>query len=250
MSKTALCVGINSYPGATLQGCVNDADDWGKLLTGRGYDVHRMVDGDATMKNIRDELKLMVGSLRYRDRFVFQYSGHGTYATDKNGDEPDQQDEAICPVDCFSVGMFYDDEIGAILQSRAFGARILQISDSCFSGSVSRFAGVRPNPMGKIKFLPPHTMPYRPKQSTPRGLTLRSNLLMSGCTDEEYSYDAWFGSRPNGAFTRAAIDMLMHSPGSYRSWHTQIMSRLPSEAYPQTPVLEGSYYKKSWAPLS
>ena len=37
MTKKALCIGINDYPGTQndLNGCVNDARDWAAALTGR-----------------------------------------------------------------------------------------------------------------------------------------------------------------------------------------------------------------------
>ena len=39
--KTALCIGINNYPGTQndLNGCVNDANDWTAELKARGYTV-------------------------------------------------------------------------------------------------------------------------------------------------------------------------------------------------------------------
>ena len=41
MSKRALCMGINNYPGThmDLSGCVNDARDWAAELTVRGSAV-------------------------------------------------------------------------------------------------------------------------------------------------------------------------------------------------------------------
>jgi hypothetical protein len=34
MAKTALCIGINDYPGTAndLSGCINDAQDWANTL--------------------------------------------------------------------------------------------------------------------------------------------------------------------------------------------------------------------------
>ena len=44
MSKKALCIGINDYPGtdSDLSGCVNDANDWAAELGGRGFAVSRV----------------------------------------------------------------------------------------------------------------------------------------------------------------------------------------------------------------
>lgn len=246
MTKYALCVGINEYPNAPLSGCVNDAHDWGAALTARGFLVEYLLDGAATMQGIKERVNNLVTRAKWGDRIVWQYSGHGTYRPDDNGDEPDKQDEAICPVDYDRVGMLYDDEIGAILGRARYGVRVLQISDSCFSGSVSRFAGL---PTRNIpRFIPPHRMPFRAK---PRDLVAgRPHLLMSGATDTEYAWDAWFGTRPNGAFTRAALDTLAHAPKTYQNWQAMIRTQLPSEEYPQTPLLEGSWYRRHWATLA
>jgi len=72
-------------------------------------------------------------------------------------------------------------------------------------------------------------------------------VLLSGCKDEEYSYDAWFNGRPNGAFTYAALQTLKSLPDSatYRDWHRDIRNILPHVNYPQTPQLSGSWRQRS-----
>jgi hypothetical protein len=252
MKKIALCVGINAYPpGSTLAGCVNDAKDWAEVLSNRGFDVHTMLDGEATLRNLHDTLKMCLSSLNYGDRFVFQYSGHGTWDHDSSGDEPDGRDEAICPVDCFDVGMLYDDQIALLFSSRRYGSRAVQISDSCHSGSVSRFLDLQNVPLTKQpRFLPPEMLPRRTHPAVKRPLFAKGHLLLAGCGDLEYSYDAWFGNRPNGAFTRAAIDALGQSPSTYNAWHKLIRAELPSPSYPQSPVIDGSYYRKRQAALA
>jgi metacaspase-1 len=65
-------------------------------------------------------------------------------------------------------------------------------------------------------------------------------LLAAGCKDPEYSYDASFNGRPNGAFTRVAIDALRKNPATPKAWMTDIRTKLPTEIYPQTPSLYGS----------
>jgi hypothetical protein len=253
-NRYALIVGINAYPpGNTLSGCVNDAYDMQKVLSEKDYQVTRLIDGQATLGNIVRELKDLVSRARYGDRIVFTYSGHGTWAKDASGDEPDRRDEAICPVDCFDNGMLFDDEIGSILGERKFGVRALQFSDSCFSGSVSRFAGVGATvPGAKAKFLPAELIAPRTRTVQKRLFT-RPHLLMSGCTDQEYSYDAWYGTpaRANGAFTRTAIDVLnRHNPRTYQDWHHLIRQILPNDDYPQSPVLEGSASRARWGVLT
>jgi hypothetical protein len=256
VNKNALCIGINKYPGnAALSGCVNDANDWADVLIERGFNVEMMLDEQATLSNIVARLHALMSGSRYRDRLVVTYSGHGTYGHDESGDEGDKRDEAICPVDCFHSGMLYDDEIKNIMSARAYGSRLTFISDSCFSGSVNRFAGFehqRRFTDARAKFLPAQAMPYRKKAITRpiKKLAGTPALLLSGCDDTQFSYDAWFGPRPNGAFSRVAIDALKEfKPSTMKQWHRLIRETLPNNEFPQSPELEGSAYRKTWSPL-
>ena len=56
MTKRALCVGINDYPGtgSDLSGCVNDAKDWTEVLNARGYEVTTLLDGQAKRQALVD----------------------------------------------------------------------------------------------------------------------------------------------------------------------------------------------------
>jgi len=72
-------------------------------------------------------------------------------------------------------------------------------------------------------------------------------VLLSGCKDEEYSYDACFNGRANGAFTYTALQTLRDLPGhaTYSDWHREIRKILPSADYPQTPQLVGSWQQRT-----
>jgi hypothetical protein len=76
-------------------------------------------------------------------------------------------------------------------------------------------------------------------------------LLISGCADTEFSYDASFAGRPNGAFTRVALDALSKLGGdaTYADWHTAIRATLPSADYPQTPQLMATRHQRRWRVL-
>ena len=75
---------------------------------------------------------------------------------------------------------------------------------------------------------------------------------MAGCQDTEYSYDAYFQGRPNGAFSFVALRALEKLPGSatYRKWFEAIRKGLPSQQYPQSPNLFGSSSMKGWKVFS
>jgi hypothetical protein len=66
-------------------------------------------------------------------------------------------------------------------------------------------------------------------------------ILVSGCSDREYSYDAEIDGRYNGAMSAMAIRVIRQNPGqTYREFHTRLRQLLPSSDFPQSPQLEGS----------
>jgi len=136
--KRAICIGINNYPGIfnDLKGCVNDAKDWSTLLQGFGFETSLMLDSQATRTNIKAALQNLVEVTGAGDVAVFTYSGHGTQVADPGSDEGDTYDEAICAYD----GNIIDDELRVFLDGLHPQATLVVISDSCFSGSVTRLA--------------------------------------------------------------------------------------------------------------
>ena len=132
------------------------------------------------------------------------------------------------------------------------------ISDSCHSarcpvraghpgrrgqGAVPA-AGRLPGPGGG----PPCARGCRGSPGRPR----HAALLLSGCQDLEYSYDAHFDGRPNGAFTYVALKTLRELPAgaTYREWSAAVARSLPSQDYPQTPGLDGSSTQRRWTVLT
>jgi len=262
VTKTALCIGINDYPGTgnDLAGCVNDARDWADALTERFFETEIMLDAQATGDAIRDGIRRKLGGAATGDVVVITYSGHGTWVPDDDGDEPDHRDEALCPFDIFTAGPLLDDELYDLFSERERGVRVVLISDSCHSGSVNQLAPSLHPDAGRVRFLPPSAFlsPDRARVAArmPRiaatGRPRYASLLMSGCQDLEYSYDAHFGDRPNGAFTYVAVDTLreLKSEATYAEWMADIAKRLPSQDYPQTPGLSGSRAQRKWTALS
>ena len=265
--KLALCIGINDYPGtgSDLSGCINDANDWAKALSQKGFTVKKLLNKEATGKNIRDAIKTMIDGAVKGDSIFFQYSGHGTYIPDKDGDESDGTDECLCPYDLYTKGPVTDDELNDLFTSKKNGVKLVLFSDSCHSGTVTRFAAIttpptttgKNAPVRKVKFLPPaNFLPQKElnklgmirtfRRSSPPGRY--GSLLMAGCQDTEYSYDAFFQNRPNGAFTFVALVTLKHlkPTATYQDWYKAIHKVLPSQQYPQSPNLYGSSTMKKW----
>jgi hypothetical protein len=259
MARKALCIGINDYPGTgnDLAGCVNDAHDWASVLESRGFAVRAMLDRDATKANIVAALQRLIGEASAGDSIVVTYSGHGTFVPDEAGDEPDARDEALCPYDIDQGNVLLDDEIHALFSRRAANVRIVLISDSCHSGSVIRWAPPdRSSGAPLPRFLPPATWMREsalPRDAQGRVLTRMpagskavafaagGDLLMAGCMDSEFSYDARFAGRANGAFTYYALKTLpaLAQNATYADWYAAIRRYLPGASYPQTPQLVG-----------
>lgn len=263
-SKRSLHIGINDYPGTNsdLSGCVNDANDWEDTMAGRGFETTSLLDGDAIKDNMVEAIEKIVKDTGRDDIAVITYSGHGTWVPDEDGDEPDGRDEALCPHDITQGRLLTDDELYEIFSERKRGARIILISDSCHSGTVARASRLMPGAeddpwnFQKIRFLAPE---YYMKDDTEqlrrarqvenirsRGKIRAACVLLAGCKDDEYSYDAWFNGRANGAFTYAALQTLKNLPekASYRDWYDEIRKILPHVNYPQTPQLSGSYRQR------
>jgi len=68
------------------------------------------------------------------DILFLSYSGHGASIPDESGDEEDGKDESWCLFD----GYLLDDELYALWTSFEEGVRIMVISDSCHSGTVTK----------------------------------------------------------------------------------------------------------------
>jgi metacaspase-1 len=271
MAKYALCIGINDYPGtgSDLAGCVNDAQDWAKMFQQRGFAVSTLFDGKATGRSMRAAIAGTIAKAKSGDVVAIHYSGHGTFVDGLDGDEPDGTDECLCPHDIKANGPLKDDELQQLYGARADGVKLVMFSDSCHSGSVAKFAPIttpptmlgKAAPVRKVRFLPPQAyMSARDSAKLGRKRAMRSSsppgrneaLLMSGCQDVEYSYDAWFQGRPNGAFTFVALRELAKLNGSatYAGWHVKIRKALPSQQYPQSPNLYGPSSMRDWRILA
>src|SRR5262245_28802436 len=140
--KRALCVGINDYPvrDTDLKGCVNDAKAWAALLHDHfefaTEDITILLDEQATRDAILGALDALLASAKDGDILVFTNSSHGTYVFDEDGDET-RYDEAICPWD-MKEHLIVDDELRERFHALPDGVHLTVISDSCFSGTVTR----------------------------------------------------------------------------------------------------------------
>lgn len=265
MAKRALCVGINDYPydGSDLNGCVNDANAWAQLLVDHydfsKPDVSLLINAEATKADILAGLQELVACASAGDVLVFTNSSHGTYIADTGGDEP-KYDEALCPYDCADA-LLVDDELRELFAGLPSGVHLTVISDSCFSGTVTRVAlgdaipGLRPPDDRRVRFLSPALRGARILQNPWKATDKRKELypesqmkeiLLTGSSDKEYSYDAFLGSAYHGVMSHFALQAIRAADYAitYQQLHDRLAYLVEDAGYPQHPQLEGSLENK------
>jgi metacaspase-1 len=256
--KRALCVGINDYPydGNDLNGCVNDAKAWATLLVDHfdfpRDDVRVLLDKKATKKATMAALKDLLAGARSGDVLVFTNSSHGSYKADKDRDE-ERYDELLCPYD-IDRNDISDDELWALFSAVPEGVRLSVVLDNCHSGTATRAAvgdilpGMRTPDDRRVRFLNPalrglpvleNPWKARPRRVIKRPESKMREVLLAGCTDKEYSYDAMIDGTYHGALTCYALRAIRKAQYdlTWAQLHQQVLHLI--EDYPQHPQLEG-----------
>lgn len=222
--RVALCVGIDTYPTAPLNACVNDAHAWADTLARLGFETPRMLlNQQATRSAIVHELAALVGNSRAGDVIVFQYAGHGTQVPDLDGDEKGGdtpgEDEALCPYDFASGELVVDDDMREIFARLPDGVNLTCFFDCCHSGTVTRFAvGGRqalPAPGKRARFIRADRQVIERYVARRQAMTSRSaagsggidtmrEVVFSACLSSEVALE----SGDHGDFTRCAMEVL------------------------------------------
>jgi hypothetical protein len=253
-SRRALCVGINLYPlgggASNLKGCVNDSNAWANLFAARfGFsreDIKLLLDSEATRKNILEALRDLVARSKSGDLIVFQNSSHGSYVADTTGDE-ETYDEILCPYD-ITDNHILDDELRDIVAELPKGVRMSVILDNCFSGTGTRVAPIPTPDDRRVRFLDPSLrgLPVlrdfaaaKPRSAERYPMSEMREVLLTGCSDKEFSYDANIDGTYHGAMTFCAIRAIERARGdlTYAALHKKILAQM---RYPQHPQLEGA----------
>ena len=201
--KFASLIGIN-YKNTSneLNGCINDTKNIKNLLQEKyGFNNFVSLTDDTpykpTKKNIIYALTTLLKNSISGDSLFFLYSGHGTCTTDLNNDELDGQDELIVPINATSINMcISDDELNLIIKNNLKpGVTLFALFDSCFSGTVLDL---------KYNLDSSDTVIVNPSNQD----TLGQVFMISGCTDQQTSADAFIGGKSSGAMTFAFIQTI------------------------------------------
>jgi len=232
-----------------LNACEADAQDMAAIARTEGYATEVLLTAAATRRAVLAALKSAAATLTSGDILLLTYSGHGGQLPDVNGDEADLQDETWCLYD----GELVDDELARAWPDFAPGVRILVLSDSCHSGSVTRAAYEDLGPSRKRSARSAaDAAVYRAMPSEVALETYRRNRefyqriskalpaeppavrcsvrLISGCQDNQLSQDGAF----NGLFTATLLRVWNNGAftGNYRAFHKDIVRRMPPTQSP------------------
>lgn len=230
-----------------LFACEADARDMTALAKSRGFKTQTLIRKQVTAKAVTGAILKAARALKKGDTFFLTYSGHGGQVPDLNGDEGrfgvavgdtlDQQDETWCLYDRELV----DDELAALYAKFKAGVRILVLSDSCHSGTVTR--RIERMPRGRVRLLPPAQAKavYEKNKKLYDGIQDRLSgseeqeikatvLLISGCQDRQLSRDGDL----NGAFTGTLKTVWNDGAfqGGYRFFRDSIAAKMAEDQIP------------------
>jgi hypothetical protein len=262
MAKKAFCVGINDYPtpGADLRGCVNDAHAWADLLTAHfdfpTSDVRILTDGEATKAGMLAGLKHLLAGAGKGDVLVFTNSSHGSYIVDTGGDE-DRYDQVVCPYDLVD-NLIVDDELREVFSAVPNGVSVVAIMDNCHSGNGTRRPRGAPPPpeTRRARFVDPalrgaptlkDPLRARPRQPEKYPESGMKEVLLSGCTALESSFDDKIDGVFHGAMTWYALKAIRDAKHAltYAELHDRLGTLLKDTPYQQHPQLEGRSTNKA-----
>lgn len=266
----SLHIGLNAVSAAAYAGwdgplaaCEFDAHDMAAIAKSSGMKSSVLLTKKATRTKVLAGLRSATKALKAGDLFFLSYSGHGGQVPDVSGDEDDKQDETWCLFD----GQLIDDELYFELSKFASGVRILVLSDSCHSGSVTRAApAAAATPQQRPKLMPaavgmrvyrehqadydkwqldvakkagsaaidPDTALAQVAASARLGAIVSkfkpAVILISGCQDNQTSMDG----EHNGAFTEQLLRVWNQGrfKGNYGNLHAQIKAGMPDSQSP------------------
>jgi hypothetical protein len=266
----SLHIGLNEISSAAYSGwsgplaaCEFDANDMAAIARSQAMKPVVLLTKKATRANVLKAMRTAAKALVAGDLFFMTYSGHGGQVPDVSGDEADKQDETWCLYD----GQLIDDELYLELSRFARGVRILVLSDSCHSGTVTRAPPMpTTDPSLRPRLMPPAVAmrTYREHQAfydklqrdvakqagkavvdpdTALAAVAASGrmgaivkrfdpavILISGCQDNQTSMDG----AHNGAFTEALLRTWNNGAfkGNYGSFHARIRASMPATQSP------------------
>lgn len=257
-----------AYGGWTgaLRSCERDARAMQALADAAGFRTRLLLAADATYPRLCAELT-GAATLGAGDHLLITFAGHGAsfqnLALDGDpaalDDEADQRDEAWCLYD----GFVLDDELHAALVTLPAGVRVLVVSDSCFSGTVTRPydpAAPAPTPPDAVRGAPAaiarahhhrHYPRYAARKTAARaaiaqcaaraaiadaGAPGAQVILLAACQDQQGAREQGAG----GVFTERLLAVWDRGrfTGSHRDFRDAIAAAMPPTQQPNLDVTD------------
>lgn len=235
-NKLALLIGINyTNSDAELNGCINDVHKMRDFLINhcqfKEENIILLTDDTPqkpTAMNILRQIGKLIVSAYYNEseEIFIHYSGHGTYIQDKDGDEDDQKDEALVPVDYQTAGLITDDLLHDYFSYLPAKCKCVCLFDCCHSGTML-------------------DLPYRYVKEEDNIIenpnsTVHGNVIMiSGCRDVQTSADAYIAGDWAGAMTSAFLETIQKYDYNVTCFHllSGMRSYLSTKGYQQVPQI-------------
>ncbi len=248
----SLHIGLNAVdPGhyggwdGALAACEFDAKDMAAIAKKRGFDeTTLLLTGQATVAAVSEAIQDAAKRLSKGDIFLLTYAGHGGQVPDTNQDEADRKDETWVLYD----RQFVDDELYKLYSTFKSGVRILVVSDSCHSGTVTRATPPWAAGEPAIRAMPAAVgqVTYRKNRAAYDGIQKANTgaeslpikatvLLISGCQDNQVSQDG----DHNGLFTGTMKKVWNNGKFAYgyRRFRDTIVARMPPTQTPNCYVI-------------
>lgn len=271
-NKYALLIGVDQYSNFEeryqLRGCVNDAKLMKSVLVDHfnfsASNIEELHNSKASQQGIIDGMERLVDKVAPDDIVVFHFSGHGSQRKSADTTEGTGMNSTITPADSGYMDPYpnldiIDNVINDWLVRLAAKTRYISLTfDCCHSGTITRDAlGARARglpedtrslaAMGLDKSALPPTPRKSGNEAKSSGwLSLGDNyVVMSGCRDDEYSFEfeTEGGGEPirNGALTHFLTSALLSAkPGStYRDVFELAKQGVNSKFKQQHPQIEG-----------
>lgn len=259
MSKgMSLHIGLNSVDPSSYEGwdgqlvaCENDANSMQEIASSLGYTTKKLLTKEAARETVIKAISDAASTLASDDIFFLTYSGHGGQVPDTNGDEPDDHKDETWVL---YNGEMVDDELYELYTKFKAGTRIVVLSDSCHSGTVTKefyrglvpleteFRGPRPVSRFKLidraiqdKVIARHKKMFDDIQdrtkAAVRTTPAATILLISGCQDNQLSSDG----DVNGLFTEKLLTVWNNGKykNAYRNFQKTIKQHMPPTQTPK-----------------
>lgn len=237
MTKKALLIGINyKNTSSELMGCINDVDNVKDVLINVfKYDTIKILTDDTIDKPRKDTILRNIDWLMENnnpgDELYFHYSGHGSWVYDCSGDEHDNKDECLVPLDYSTYGLILDDVLQEkIVKKLPKDVKMTIVMDCCHSGTALDLKYECELDSNKKDFI---------KRENPNYPNVNNLMMISGCRDNQTSADAYISSTFQGALTHTFLKVLKNN--NYKITNELLLKQIHHELkigkYTQKPVL-------------